>query len=607
MADGRVLLTECRRGLPPGFDVDGCAAALSEAFPGVETVVAADLDAASADSIHCLVTARPFDDGCLDALRRLRATREVPVVYLAPSDDAVIPAAAFDVGLADCLTLPGDDAPMESLAETVGDCLGADTPFGPDDDYGYRELVEDLPDPVYMLDEEGYIRLVNEALIRKGGYDRDWIVGAHITQLIPMSDFERGVEIIVELLNDASTHSETFDMEVEHDDGTIREYEDHLSVIDDDEGGLERSIGIVRDIQQRKERERELEQYETIVETMPDGVFVMDERGEFVGGNQQTASLLGLDVEALLGRTLEDLVADGIVEADLVERGSNAVAKLLSGDSETTSATLVSTVSPAGGGPRRVLEGRIALRPYDETYRGVVGVITDVTERKRDRQRLQVLNRVLRHNLRNDLTTVIGSTETVGDRLRSDHGDETGADLAYRAASAARDLVETSDKVRRIQNTLERDQRDLRTVDAADVVGRVVDRIDGEHERATVEADLPDRAVVDGDTTLGVAVENLVENAVVHNDDDPSVRVSVAGCDGDPGEWYEIRIADDGPGIPDQERVVVEEDVEVTPLQHASGIGLWAVAWIVQSFGGRIDIDADGTGTVVTVRLRKAG
>jgi len=389
MADGRVLLTECRRGLPPGFDVDGCAAALSEAFPGVETVVAADLDAASADSIHCLVTARPFDDGCLDALRRLRATREVPVVYLAPSDDAAIPAAAFDVGLADCLALPGDDAPMELLAETVGDCLGADTPFGPDDDYGYRELVEDLPDPVYMLDEEGYIRLVNEALIRKGGYDRDWIVGAHITQLIPMSDFERGVEIIVELLNDASTHSETFDMEVEHDDGTIREYEDHLSVIDDDEGGLERSIGIVRDIQQRKERERELEQYETIVETMPDGVFVMDERGEFVGGNQQTASLLGLD-------------------------------------SETTSATLVSTVSPAGGGPRRVLEGRIALRPYDETYRGVVGVITDVTERKRDRQRLQVLNRVLRHNLRNDLTTVIGSTETVGDRLRSDHGDETG-------------------------------------------------------------------------------------------------------------------------------------------------------------------------------------
>jgi PAS domain S-box-containing protein len=606
MADGRVLLAECGRGLPGDVDTAACARALTDAFPGVETVVATDLDEASVDAVHCLVTARPFGDGCLDALRRLRATSEVPVVYLAASADEGVPAAAFDAGLADCLALPDGDTPMDTFTETVGDVLDVDTPFEPGSDYGYRELVEDLPDPVYMLDEEGYIRLVNESLIRKGGYDRDWIVGAHITRVIPMSDFEQGVEIMVELLNDPSKHSETFDMQVEHDDGTVREYEDHLTAVPDGDSGLERSVGIVRDIQQRKERERELEQYETIVETMPDGVFVLDETGSFVSGNQQTASLLGMEFEDLMGRRLADLVDDGIVDEELVERGSDAVAELLSRDAEATAATLSTTVTPAGGGPRRVLEGRIALRPSDESFRGVVGVITDVTERRRDRQRLQVLNRVLRHNLRNDLTTVIGATETVGARLRTAHDDETSAELAYSAASAARDLVETSNKVRRIQDTLERDHRDLQTVDVVDIVGRVVDRIDGEHERATVETNLPDQALVDGDAALAGAVENLVENAVVHNDEDPSVEVSVAECNGDRDEWLELRVGDDGPGIPDQERVVVEREADVTPLQHASGIGLWSVAWVIQSFGGDVDIDADETGTVVTVTLRRA-
>jgi len=123
----------------------------------------------------------------------------------------------------------------------------------------------------------------------------------------------------------------------------------------------------------------------------------------------------------------------------------------------------------------------------------------------------------------------------------------------------------------------------------------------------TIEADLPDRAVVEADESLELVVENVVENAIEHHDSDhPTIEVTIAQQDRERGEWYEITVRDDGPGIPSQELVAVDEDRTVTPLQHGSGIGLWAVAWIVQSFGGSVDVAADEGGSAVTLSRRKA-
>jgi signal transduction histidine kinase len=99
-----------------------------------------------------------------------------------------------------------------------------------------------------------------------------------------------------------------------------------------------------------------------------------------------------------------------------------------------------------------------------------------------------------------------------------------------------------------------------------------------------------------------IAVEELVENAVVHSDDpDPTVRVSVS-----PGEaCTDLVVADDGPGIPPTERRTIEGDVE-SALEHASGLGLWLVSWIVDSSGGEVDCEVSESGTVVRVRLRNA-
>jgi PAS domain S-box-containing protein len=102
-------------------------------------------------------------------------------------------------------------------------------------------------------------------------------------------------------------------MTVIRGDGSRRVHENHLSVLEDADGEFVGSVGIIRDIEDRKARERELEQYETIIETVPEGVVVTDEETRVVGGNEQAAALVGLAYEELIGTRIDELIADGVV------------------------------------------------------------------------------------------------------------------------------------------------------------------------------------------------------------------------------------------------------------------------------------------------------
>jgi signal transduction histidine kinase len=104
------------------------------------------------------------------------------------------------------------------------------------------------------------------------------------------------------------------------------------------------------------------------------------------------------------------------------------------------------------------------------------------------------------------------------------------------------------------------------------------------------------------DSHLLMAVEDLVENAIVHaHHAEPVVRVTVEPTD----DAVAFAVADDGPGIPDQELAVLDTGGE-TELQHGSGAGLWVVTWIVERSGGELSFETSSEGTTVTIRLPRA-
>lgn len=225
----------------------------------------------------------------------------------------------------------------------------------------------------------------------------------------------------------------------------------------------------------------------------------------------------------------------------------------------------------------------------------LVGVVRELNAETRALyQKNTVLNRVLQHNLRNEMNVILGQVELLEPEVSASN------ERVEAIKRTVDEVIEMSENARRIQATLER--RDVEPVDAVAIVRARLDRVREEHAGAHVESDLPDEAWVWADELLDSVVDNLLENAVEHAGEQPTVCVSIREAT----EHVEISVADDGPGIPRSERDVLDRAGE-TALDHGSGVGLWLVHWLVDEYGGRLSFDDnDPTGSVVTVTLPRA-
>jgi signal transduction histidine kinase len=318
---------------------------------------------------------------------------------------------------------------------------------------------------------------------------------------------------------------------------------------------------------------------------------------------------------------VEDLgVGVAIVTADdrLVEL--NTRAKRLFGDVDP--GTPLSTFVPPGatedGTFDTVVDGRrrtLEAVPSAIDGRGAVGrtiAFHDVTEREARRQRLEVLNRVLRHNLRNEMAIVTGYADRLAESL-----PEEDARLARTVGEHAAALASLGEKARDLDRMVDAVDDATSTVSLADVAADVVDDVVPAAASAEadvdLEVDVPSKLTVEtNEQVLRTVLATAVENAVEHNGaPSPWVRVSArtATADGGPGfgDGVVVEVCDDGPGIPDHELAVVEDGHE-TPLKHGSGLGLWILHWGSQWLRADVDIETrtDGTdrsGTTVRLRL----
>ncbi len=208
-------------------------------------------------------------------------------------------------------------------------------------------------------------------------------------------------------------------------------------------------------------------------------------------------------------------------------------------------------------------------------------------------QRLSVLNRVLRHNLQNDLTVVQGYAEM----LTEFDDEEEIADAQAEIMAKVEGLIEHGQKARRIETALESAEEGSVDIDVVDVVEDLLDDYAAEYPEVAVSRDLPAYAYVSAITSLKFGVESIVENAFEHNtSDDPTVHVDVDHL----GDTVEVRVGDNGPGIPEHEYQVLDQEEE-TALEHGSGIGMWLAYWVVEKSHGELRFDQAGEGVTVTM------
>ncbi len=312
---------------------------------------------------------------------------------------------------------------------------------------------------------------------------------------------------------------------------------------------------------------------EELLSELDDAVFILDENERVVDGNLAAEQLLAVEGTDYLGTPLAELLPgvsdslDGMDSPLRIDRNG----RIYYFDVQVS----------------RLSRGYGALS-------GALVSLRDVTDQRRREQRLDVLNRVLRHNIRNELNVVRGNVELAHEETSGD-----AADRLQRAMDTIDTIVERSDKVGRLSRLFETDKQG--TIDLAKRLETDLERTIRDHPAAEVTLSLPDSLPVVAGPSITVVFEELLTNAIVHNDGDPHVEISVDDNASDE-TFVVVTVADDGPGIDEQERRVIEAGRE-TPLEHSSGVGLWLANWVVERHGGELCFENRDDGCVVSVRL----
>ncbi|WP_169315616.1 histidine kinase N-terminal 7TM domain-containing protein [Halogranum rubrum] len=313
------------------------------------------------------------------------------------------------------------------------------------------------------------------------------------------------------------------------------------------------------------------------IEDMADGAIVLDVRNRIIDLNSTATTIFGFSRADATGRPLEDVSA---VCVELVE-------------TDTSTSELETFVDHEW---RYYELQRSPLSTTGGRHVGHLITLHDITERKTREQRLEVQNRLLRHNLRNDLNVVLGYLELLDETL----DDDDQREFLHRATNKGETLLQRSEKSRRLGKLIDR-QIQLETVTLACLLDETLAICCDRFPDVELTTTLPSDLHVLADDGLTFVVLELVENAAEHTDGDCHVEISATATD----DGVELRIADDGPGIPPHEQAVLASGRE-TPLEHSTGIGLWLVRWMVTRYGGSVRIeDNEPRGSIVVLSLNR--
>lgn len=339
-----------------------------------------------------------------------------------------------------------------------------------------------------------------------------------------------------------------------------------------------------------------------VVDQLDTGVVVYDRAGRLIDANEWTRSVLGLTDRAR-GDAVWAVLPLELDETRFADADSTAGAAFTERiDGETLEID-------TGAGQRTFsIDASVLERPYpDETdvVDGYALVIRDVTVRRRRKraletqnQQLELVSRLVNHDIRNEMNTVIeiashlereadsgdasdlgASVEQFSDQLRQ-RGERT-VELTERASELVRAVEETAADPEPValRRTLEREVVNASTLSADATV--------------VVDGDVPDVPVL-ANEMLSSVFNNLLTNAVQHNDaTEPVVVVSATATD----DHVTVRIADNGPGIPDRRKATVFD--QATSLDSdGSGLGLYLVGTLVDQYGGEVWIEDRSAGDV---------
>ncbi|MEY7847768.1 ATP-binding protein [Natrarchaeobius sp. A-rgal3] len=331
-----------------------------------------------------------------------------------------------------------------------------------------------------------------------------------------------------------------------------------------------------------------------ILENMNIAITLHDpESGDVLDVNEQLEELYGYSKEELQAMSVEDYTAPSTKFTQ--EKAIRRIRAAASGTPQRFEWQIERT-----NGEYRWVDVHLTQTSLDGDWY-VLAEINDVTEYRAREQLLRLLNRVIRHNLRNDMNILVG----YADRIKTAIENEQVEEEIETILNIAMDVGTLSESLNQIENVVKSNATQREPTNLRNVVQNHVAQAQNRHPSVDIETNLHTGVWVSADKSLEYAIENAIENAIEHNDQD-SPEVTVTATEDFEHDQGRICIADNGPKIPDVEVAVLGDGSKADSTYHGSGVGLWIMKWCVDSLGGELAFETnEPRGNVVKIDLPK--
>jgi PAS domain S-box-containing protein len=471
----------------------------------------------------------------------------------------------------------------------------------------YRELVEEINEVIYTIDEAGAITYVSPSVEGLLGYPPEEIVGMQYLSLAYSADTPSVEEMRDRFGRTREVRPEDFRLVAK--DGSIRWVRTASRPIMHGTrfGGLR---GVLIDITERKQAEEALrvseQQHRSLFENAALGIYQTTPDGRILAANPALVRMLGYDsFEELAARNLEE---SGYEPETPRERFREQIER--EGRLEG-----VESIWTRKDGHRLVVrENAVALRDEDGNVLFYEGTVEDITERReaeearrkleaqlRQTQKLESIGTLasgIAHEINNPLTGMINYAELISRRVEDKRLREFAEGIMSeggRVAKIVRNLLSFSRQDRESQSP-------ARLVDILAVTMTLVGAL-LRKDQIAVETDVPEDlpSIKCRSQQIQQVLLNLLTNArdalndrYPKYDADKIVRITSRRITEERGSWVRTIVEDHGSGIPEGaiERVF-DPFFTTKPRDRGTGLGLSVSYGIVRDHGGRLRAESE--------------
>jgi len=325
----------------------------------------------------------------------------------------------------------------------------------------------------------------------------------------------------------------------------------------------------------------------TLLEDIKDATIVLDHQDHLVYANRTAQDVFdtGPEYTGISADDLFDSIIGGRPDRFIDMADSEIEVAITPDDERRYFSVSASTVGDDERGRAFVFHEITAQKQYERQI-----------EQQRDE--LETLNQVLRHDIRNDLQLITAYGDILDDECETEDKQQyintinKSADHAVELTQTARELSEVM-----LSDSVEEQRVNLQTSLTDEVT-----EVQASYPSATLEfgTEIPSVTLAANDMISSV-FRNLLKNAVQHNDKEVA-EVIVSATDHE--DTVTVTIADNGPGVPDGQKETVFGKGERGLDSSGTGIGLHLVNTLVSIHNGDVWIeDNKPEGAIFSVKL----